>query len=65
MGLREKAVGLENSKGESLSETGCCTKECAEGKVREGRKRMVNSLNNMKELSKEDAGKGAQVWPLI
>lgn len=64
MGLREKAVGLENTKGETVSETGYCRKECAEGKVRVSRKRMV-SPTNMKELSTEDDGKGAQVWPLI
>lgn len=34
MGLKEKAVGLENMKGEALSETGYCKKECIEGKER-------------------------------
>ena len=34
MGLKEKAVGLENMKGGALSETGCCKKECVEGKER-------------------------------
>lgn len=34
MGLREKAVGFKNIKGEILVEIGYFKKECTEGKVR-------------------------------
>lgn len=33
-GIREKATGLENIKGETLLETGCCKKEGTEGNER-------------------------------
>lgn len=34
MGLKEKAVGLEDTKREALLETGYCKRECTEGKER-------------------------------
>lgn len=34
MGLKEKGIGLENIKGETLLETGFCRKACTEGKER-------------------------------
>lgn len=51
MGLREKATGLENTKGETCLEKGYSKKECSEGKEGESRqkKQPVNPRNNMEE----------------
>lgn len=67
-GLRKKDVRLESSKAGIRLETEYCKKECTEGKARieKGQeKKLVNLMNNTKDLNKENDRKEAKVWPLI